>query len=224
MFRVIVIIGCLVIGVMACQSGGVHINATYGRLSGVALEDRVLFQNNVAGSVAAIQLTDEGTYILKLEIDKGFANALTEYSQFLIIADPQRDGRKAVDIRLSRQGGKILADGTTVQGVAPVDLLSERLQRDLATGFDFILSQIDKFSRDVQKIPDSDAYQSLKQSMEALAAEIQRAEKEAREQVKEEWLPQLERHLDDLRRQLQKLGREDELQPLEERVERIRRI
>lgn len=217
-------IGFLLMGVMACQPSVVHINATYGRLAGMVSGDHVLFQGNVAGSVTDVQYTSEGSYTLKLKIAKGFASAATEYSQFHIVDDPNREGRKAVEIRLTQQGGKMLANGTTVQGVTPPELLADRLQRDLEAGFNFILSQIEKFSRDVHKVPDSEVYKKLKQSMEALAAEIQRAEKEARDRVKDEWLPKIERQLDALREQLQKLGREKELQPLEERVNRIRRI
>lgn len=218
------ILGLLFLGLMACKTGSVHINVTYERLHGLQLADRVLFQENVAGSVNNIQYAAGGTYTLELKIVNGFTNAVTEYSQFHIIDDPNRDGHKAVEIRLTQSGGKLLANGATVPGMAPPEMLTDRLRKDLEAGFDFIISQIEKFNRDVQKIPDSEAYQELKKSMEALADDIRRAEKEAREKVKKEWLPRIERQLDELRKQLQQLGREKELSPLEERVERIRRI
>jgi hypothetical protein len=224
MVRKFITLGCFIFLIMACRSSARHMTVNYARLSGLALEDVVLFQQNVAGSVAAIHYNSDGTYAVNLKIEKGFANALTEFSQFYLIDDPRREGHKAVEIRLLRQGGKPLADGATVTGVTSAEVLAERLKKDLEAGFGFILEQIEKFSQDIQKIPESDAYKALKRSMEDLAAEISRAEKEARDRVKGEWLPKIERKLEALRKQLQQLGREKELQPLEERVERIRRI
>jgi len=57
-----------------------------------------------------------------------------------------------------------------------------------------------------------------------LAAEIQQKEKQARERIKREWLPRIQRELDKLREKLKQSGRESELAPLEKEVERIRRI
>lgn len=224
MIRWLFILGFIGLGAQACQSSAHYIHVTYERLHGVAAEDRVLFEQNEAGSVTGVQYTPDGTYVLKLMINKGFVDAITEYTQFHIIDDPGRDGRKAVAIRLSRPDGNVLANGATVQGVTPAETLSGQIQKNIAAGFDYIESQIERFGRDVQKIPESDEYKTLRESLEALADDMLRAEKEARTRAKEEWLPKLERHLDLLREKLRQLGRENELKPLDERVEKIRRI
>ena len=49
-------------------------------------------------------------------------------------------------------------------------------------------------------------------------------EKQARERIKHEWLPRIQRELDKLKEKLKQYGREDELAPLEKEVERIRKI
>lgn len=224
MIRWLLILGLIGLGAQACQSGAHHIHASYERLYGVAVEDRVLFEQNVAGRVTEVQYTLEGTYTVTLEINKGFVNAITEYSQLHIIDDPNRDGRKAIEIRLNRPDGKVLANGTTVLGVNPSKTLAGQIQKDIAAGFDFIQSQIERFGRDVQKIPDSEGYKALRESLEALTDEMLQAEKEARKRAKQEWLPLLERHLEQLREKLRQLGRENELKPLDDKVERIRKI
>lgn len=63
--RKLCIFAFFMLGVLACKIGAIPIYATYDRLSGVALEDHVLFQDNVAGSVADIRFNAEGTYTLK---------------------------------------------------------------------------------------------------------------------------------------------------------------
>jgi predicted nuclease with TOPRIM domain len=84
--------------------------------------------------------------------------------------------------------------------------------------------QMDKFGRDLQTFPESQEYKDLKKSLEELAAEIERKEKQTREQIKREWLPKIQRELDELRQRLKQMGREDEMAPLDREVERIRRI
>jgi ASC-1-like (ASCH) protein len=209
---------------VGCKSQGVEINVQYEQLSGLAKGDRVLFQENAAGRVVSIQYNDNQTYNVKLNVDTGFAHALTEFSTFHVVDDVGADGHKAIDVRVSRQGGLPLKSGTVVPGARPVDDLADRIKKDLESGFQFFKERIEAFGKDLKQAPETEAYQDLKKSIEALAAEIMKKEKQAREKVKREWLPRIQQELDALRRRLEKLGREGELQPLEAEMERIRRI
>lgn len=224
MQRKLIVSSLLILLLIACRSDAIRINVTFASLSGLAVGDRVLFEQNEAGSIQSIQYNQDGIYIVGLQIEKGFTNAVTEYSQFYLINDSLRDGHKAIEIRLSRQGGTPLADGATVEGRSTMTDLAERFKKDLTDGFDFLKKHVEDFGRNLRQIPESDEYKKLKKSLEELAAEIEEIEKETREEIKRKWLPQIQREIDDLRERLRQFGREEELQPLEERVQRIRRI
>jgi hypothetical protein len=172
----------------------------------------------------AVNLNQDGSYTVQLEIEKGFVNAATEYSRFSVSDDPQQQGRKCIRIELSQEGGALLADGSSVTGEPPKKDLGTVLQEELEAGIGFLKKQIDQFGRDVQAIPESQEYKDLKKSLESLAAEIERKEKQAREKVKKEWLPRIQRELDALRERLRQSGREEELEPLDREMERIRKI
>ena len=210
--------------VLACRSDSIRINVTFDHLSGLSREDRILFDNNQIGSVKAVQYNSDGSYTVQVDIDKGFAHAVTQYSNFSIVPDPQRSDHKALLVVLSKQGGTPLESGSTVAGVPAENDLFSQLQKDLASGFAYFKKQVERFERDVQQYPESEEYKNLKKSLEDLAAEIERKEKEAREKIKREWLPRIQRELDELRQKLKPYGREKELEPLEEEVDRIRRI
>lgn len=224
MLRKLVFFGLAVLAIHACRSHAMHINVRYDRLSGLAADDRVLFEGNVAGRVATIHFDQQNGYTVRLSVEKGFSNALTEYSDFYVVDDPLYVGHKAVEIRLHQRGGKPLTDEASVTGVAQAQDLAEQLQRDLQAGFDFFKKQIDRFGRDIQKVPESEAYQRLKRSLNELGDEISQAEKETRQKLKEQWLPQIERELNALKERLRRQGREKEVQPLENQVDRIRHI
>ena len=208
----------------ACRTNAIQVNVTYAHLTGLAEADRVLFEGNAAGTVDKITYLSNGTYVIVLQIDKGFANALTNESEFYVIDDVARQGHKAVAIRLQRTGGTPLADGSTVAGATPEKHLGLLLHKELSDRIDFMIKQIDRFKHDLKNIPQSEAYRKLQKTMQELTTEILRSEKAARQRIKRDWLPKLEKELDKLRQHLRQFNQENELQPLEEEVERIRRI
>jgi len=224
MLRKLVLIGLVLLAVQACRSNAMHIDVRYDTLSGLASNDRVLFEDNVAGRVASIHFDQQSGYTVRLAVDRGFSSALTEYTDFYVVDDPLNQGHKAVEIRLRRRGGNPLPEGASVSGVPQSQDLSELLRQELQAGFDFFKKEVERFSRDLQQVPESESYRRLKRSLDELGEEIGRAEKETRQKLKEQWLPQIERELDALKERLRRLGREKEVQPLREQVERIRKI
>ena len=208
----------------ACLIQDIRLDITFDRIAGLTKGDRVLFEDNKIGGVETVQYSLDGHYTVEVLIEKNFANAVTQYSQFGIIDDPASPGHKAVQVSLSRQGGTPLKSGTVVAGASPAKDFGTRLQEELSAGLSLFQEQIEKFGRDLQAFPDSEEYKQFKKSLEDLATELAHREKEAREKIKQEWLPRIQKELDELREKLKQSGREKEVRPLEEEVEKIRRI
>jgi hypothetical protein len=228
MLRKFVIVIFVLLSAQACRSNTLQLNVRFDELSGLSKGDRVLFHNNTAGDVETVHFNPDGTYAVRLQIDKGFANAVTEYSRFRLIDDAGRIGSQAVEILLERQGGKPLPDGASVTGISPDQDLAVRLQQEVEAGFQFFKQQIDKFSddlkNDLKQVPESEEYYRLKKSLSDLADEIGRAEKQARGRLKDKWLPQIEKEIEAFKKRLRDLGREKEAEPLQTELERIRKI
>ena len=209
---------------VACRSDTIHINVNFSHLSGLAKGDRVLFQGNPAGTVATIAYQPEGTYRVGLAVDNGYAHALTEHSRFYVSDDPTRKGSKAVIIHLARSGGEPLKDGASVTGGGPPDDIFAHWKRELEDGLNYLQEQVEKFSRDVQGIPESEAYRNLRRSLQEWAQEMEQATEKTRDKIEREWLPRIQKELEELREQLKPSGREETLEPLEREVQRIRNI
>jgi ABC-type transporter Mla subunit MlaD len=216
------VIGLLVgMVVFACRSDHVGITVSFDALNGLQRKDRVLFENNPAGTIETIEYRPDGTYATLLEIDKAFAAALTEYTQFRMIEDPGISGHKAVEIHVTHLGGTPLPDGALVKGISTSGPL---LKKDLEAGLNFLKEQVDRLAREIQQIPESDAYRRIKESLSGLAEEIARSEEKTRQKLKQEWLPKIEKDLEALKKRLHELGREEEARPLENELDRIRKI
>lgn len=224
MMKKILMLGAVVLLLSGCRPQDIQINVHFDHLSGLAPGDRVLFENNTAGSVDNIHYSKDGTYEVRLRIDEGFTGAATEHTHFKIVNDTAHSGHKAVAMVLSRPGGAALSDGARVEGDDDGDTLGDRLHQRLEEGFAFFKERMEEFSEDMKQVPDSEAFQQLKKSLSDLADDLGRTEKKARKKLKEEWLPRLEEELEELERQLREYGREDEAAPLQEEINRIRKI
>lgn len=208
----------------ACRSSNIEINVRYDRISGLTAKDRVVFDNNDAGVVTSVTYTREGAYLVRLGIDKAYANALTEHAMFFIVPDTSRAGIKAVEIRHAQPGGRLLGNGVIVDGANESDTISAQLQKEIDAGIALFKKTLDRVGQEIRDFSQSKEYLDMKRSLEALAREMARKEKAAREDLKRNWLPRIQRELDELRERLKQQGREKQLTPLEEQVERLRYI
>lgn len=224
MLRKLFIIAVILLSAQACKSNTLSVIVQFDAVSGLTRQDRVVFEQNTIGNVEDLHFKKDGRYDVRLLIDKGFANAVTEHSRFVIVDDPDRQGSKAVAVRLDRLGGAPLADGATVEGTSSFNDVARQLQKEMAAGFDFFQKQIEQFSQDLKQVPDSEAYQRIKKALSDLADEMVRAEKKTREKLKQDWLPRIESEIEAFKKQLEDLDREKEAEPLEKELERLRKI
>jgi paraquat-inducible protein B len=224
MLKRILIIGGLFLLLMGCRSHLLQINVHFSRLSGLAPGDRVVFQGNTAGYVDAIHYNKNNSYVVQLNIDKGFENATTEHTRFSVADDRTLPGHKAIVMRLLREGGLPLTDGAFVRGDEAGENMSEQFKQSLDVGFSVLIKQLEELVEDLKQVPQSEAYRQLKKSLAELADEIERSEGQARQKIKEEWLPFFEKELEELQRRLKIEGREEETKSLQEELDRIRKI
>lgn len=208
----------------ACHSGPLQINIRFDELLGLNQGSRVLFENKTAGTVETIHSNPNGTYSVRVKIDPAYRDAVTEYTQFRIEEDPSKTGSKAIQMVVLQTGGKKLPDGASVTGVSREPDLGARMQKEMHEGFEYFKKQVDEFTRELKKVPESEEYQRLKKSLAELADEINRAGEQTGKKLKEQWLPRIERELEELKKKLREQGREDESKPLQEEMNRIHKI
>jgi hypothetical protein len=150
--------------------------------------------------------------VVDLAIERHFANAATEHSEFLIIVDPQNRGKKAVEM--------IQEDGATVQGSTKSSAVVGQTREDFEKGLGNLKEQFEQFFEDLRKIPESEELKKLEDEMERLAEEMKRSGKSVQEKIQKDLLPRLKEEIEKFREQLQKFGREEELRPLETQMEK----
>ena len=209
---------------LGCNAGDLDLSVIFDDIQGLKSNDSVIFEHNRIGKVNDVTYTKEGTYRVELRIDKAFKNAATEHVRFFIISDPQNQGRKAVEMIQTHEGGKPLQNDAVIEGSRKSSAVFERLEKDIEKGIEDLRKEFDEFAEELKKIPDSEAYKALEKTLADLYDEMKRSGKEVREKIQKEILPQIEKELENLKKRLQKKGQENELKPLEIKMEEIKKI
>ncbi len=213
MFKKVIILICLLILAGACRETGLNLNIRFDQAQGLAAKDRVIFEGNHIGSVTKVNYADSGDYIVSVTIQPNFTNTATEDSQFFIIDDPQNTPHKAVEVLLTAKGGTLLADGATVAGSvkpSPVADLFSQLASGWSIGMKLFGDQLgdwqkqfESFSKELENIPDSEAYKQLEAEFNRLAERIKHSGDDVRETIQNEILPRLQEEMEKMKKRLE---------------------
>ena len=122
------------------------------------------------------------------------------------------------------KGGRPLQNNTVLEGSSKSSAIIERLEKDLEKGMESFRKEFNEFAEELKKIPDSEAFKKLEDELVNLYEKMKRSGKKVREMIHKEILPRLEQELEKLRKRLHEKGREDEIKPLEIKMEEIRKI
>lgn len=206
-----------------CKPDGLNLNIRYDQIDGLVKGDRVMFEQNHIGKVAGITYTHRGDYTVAVVIQKDFAASVTEYSRFYITDDPQREGHKAVAmIRIKAEEGTRLQNHTTIEGSTKASAFFEQMVGGFEKRFEAIANGFEQFVEELSQFTESEAFRNLEDQLKALSDDIKRAGQKARAKIRKQWLPQIEKELEKLRKRLREMGREDELKPLEVEFEKLK--
>jgi DNA-directed RNA polymerase subunit F len=209
---------------IGCEAGSKHLVVKFGHIYGLTSNAGVIFEKNRIGKVGEITYTKDGNFLVGLKLEKAFANAATEYTQFFIVSDPLNNGRKAVEMIQTQKGGTPLKDNAIVEGSVKTSVIVERMQKDFENEMKDLTRQFNTFAEQLKKVPESEAYKQLENELTNLYNEMKQSGKAVREMIQKDILPRLEQELQNLRKRLQKNGKEDELKPLETKMEKIKKI
>lgn len=205
----------------ACEETGLDLKIRFDDIQGLQADNRVLFESNHVGQVTRVFYDKQGYYLVDLIIKEDFANAATEYSRFYIVDDPQAAGRKAIEIMLLRKGGTPLADGSMVEGSTRSAAVYQKMLQDFDKQAGKIGQQLQQFFDDLKRLPESDEVKQLQRDLEELGREMEAAGKATREKIQNEVVPMMKEELERLKKRLENFGRDKEVEPLEEQLEKL---
>ncbi len=101
---------------------------------------------------------------------------------------------------------------------------SEKLDQHLADALNHLSQKLQTFDENAKNIPNSQEVKQLEQAIRQFSEEFTKTHEAARERIRKDILPQLRSEINHLRRQLQKQGRDKELEEIDREVKEMVRI
>lgn len=190
----------------------------FQQTDGLMQGDAVFFEKNRLGTVKKISYRQEGDYLVLVDIKKEFSAAVTKESRFHIDRSPLESDAKAIILTLLQKGGVPLKSGTVIQGS---ELSSFPHVKPF---FEKLEAGLNKFIGDLQKIPETREYKNLEKQLDKFVKEMQDKGTMAKDKFKDEILPGIKKEIELLRKKLEKFGREEELKPLEKKLNNLTEI
>ena len=210
--------------ILGCYTKDLNLKIRFAQTEGLRADDRIIFEKNQIGKVDAISYSEGGDYIADVKIDNGFTKAVTEHSRFFIINDPSEKGRKAIEMIKVAEGGVPLEKGAIIEGATRFSLLLSLMEKDFGKAMSELSSKINKLSDEIKQIPESREIRKFENYLNELKEKMKKAERAFREKIQNELLPRLQKEIEKLKERLRKFGREKEVEPLEVKMEELRKI
>jgi len=111
-----------------CDKGPLRISVRYDTLGELRSNAQVYIEKTRIGHIETIISTEQGDYLVEVSIDPEHKGAATEHSRFFILDDPFDPDRKAIIIEQEPDRGKVLQNGSIVQGEKRQGVLGEFLR------------------------------------------------------------------------------------------------
>ncbi len=224
MFKKIFLLLILSSVMLGCYNKDLNFKIRFVQTEGLRADDRIIFAKNHIGNVDAISYSEGGGYIADVKIDKGFKKAVTENSRFFIINDPSEKGRKAIEMVKVAEGGAPLVKGAIIDGSTRFALLLGQMEEGFGKTMSETSRKINKLADEVKQIPESIEIKKLEYYLKQLKEKMKKSGKEFREKIQNELLPWIQKEIENLKERLRKFGREKEVDPLEVKMEELRKI
>ena len=211
-------------GLVPACLGNLRLTVLYDQTDELKAGDRVIWQEQTIGVVQNVEAGATGRVAAQLQIKGDFREKVTDESRFLIQADPQHYWQKHIEMINLAEGGDPLPNGAEVEGSTYLSLQVERGSRGLAAWSQLLLQELERWQKELNQLPEEEWYQELERQMDYWLSEMGQAGVETRRYFREEVLPRLEEAVRELEQRLKELGKKNEAEILNIKLEELKQL
>ncbi|MFZ7127238.1 MAG: hypothetical protein ACOWWM_13875 [Desulfobacterales bacterium] len=211
----------LVAALTGCGNRGLDLTIRFDRIDGLRTDDPVLHDESPIGKVTGIAYREEGAFLVDIVIEPDFTDLATEHSRFFVMNRPEAPDRGAVGMIRVQEGGSPLADGASLNGISRHSALFERFGRDVEARVAELARQVEDFLGGLSTLSESEQAKRLEAELDRLLQDLQTMGEGPRETLAREVLPRIREEIERLREALNRLGRDDEMESIEQKMRRL---
>jgi hypothetical protein len=189
------------LGACHLMADDLQFNIHFKDIEGLQEGARVYFKDYPVGSVKSIRVRADGDFLVLVVIRDAQRAAASKTYVFILDDDPEQPGKKAIMIKKEKNVAPVpIREGETVRGYSSLDYYLQKNQEMIRRSSEKLRETFQRFFEELRGLPQSDDYQELKRSMKEALEELLREGEEYKQKIENEILPDLQRRIEELRR------------------------
>ncbi len=215
------IIGLLIV---ACTDEGLRFFIKFDNVGGLKDGAVVKYENQPIGAVQEIDYTSEGTFLVEVQIEEPFTG-LVKSNSIIYVSSSEQSTDKFVQVLPGEEGdNSAVVANQIIRGSNPFVGFAKQLQGQLS---DTLQSLTSSLQRSIQSWKEGTVDEQLDQMESELSLLIQEFDDlghVAKEKLEKEIIPELNRHMESLQKQLESLNREQEIDEIQKKMDELNRL
>jgi len=206
---------------IGCFATTHNFKVRFNDIQGLRKNDKVFFDETAIGKVTGIKYTDSGNYLVSVAVEDQFLSLPKDSSTFYIDSSPETQDQKSLRIIQIKDGGNKIEKNAIVEGQSKYVAVYGQIANKFRKNIHEIESEINEFVTGFQNISESEQIKQIERQLDEIIVEINNLSVEMRYKIETEILPRIKDQIEELRRRLEKIGKEEELKFVEEKMETI---
>jgi len=190
-------------------------------VQGLRKYDQVYFDKTAIGEVTGIEYIESGSYLVSLAVEDRFSSLPKDTSTFYIDSNPDTDSEKVVRIIQINEGGSKIEKKAIVDGQSKYAAIYSQIANKLHKNIYVMEYEINEVFKGFQSLSESEQIKQIERQLDKILAELDNLSVEMRHKFKTEILPGIKEQIEELRRRLEEIGKEEKLKYVDQKIETI---
>ena len=193
----------------------------FNDIEGLRKNDQVFFDQTPIGVVTDVEYTDKGNYLVKVAVEDQYSSLPKDSSTFYIDSNPENESQKAVRVIQIQEGGNTIEKNAIVEGQSKYAAIYDQIANKFRKNVRVMESEINEFVKGLQTLTEDEQIEQLERQLDKILAEIENLSVQMKQKLETEILPLIKEQIEELRRRLEEIGKEDKLKYVDQKIDRI---
>jgi paraquat-inducible protein B len=193
----------------------------FNDIEGLRKNDPVFFNQTPIGVVTDVEYTDTGNYLVKVAVEDQYSSLPKDSSTFYIDSNPENESLKAIRIIKIQDDGNTIEKNTIVEGQTKYAAIYGQIANKFRKNVRVMESEINEFFKRIQNLSEDEQIIQLERQLDKILAEIENLSAHMKHKLETEILPRIREQIEELRRRLEEIGKEEKLKYVDQKIETI---
>ena len=214
----------LVIILSACGKNNLIFQVEFDAVDGLKDGDLLVHGENVIGNVEDVQYSDKGNFLVDVNLQKQF-RPLATHSALFYISDSHDSESKVLElVKSSSEDNLFILEDQIIKGSTKASGMTQKLQNQFEDALQLLSNSLESSWVDWKEQTLDQQIAHLEEELDRILVELEGFTTSARKEFEENVIPQINKQINALKEELEKLGKESELDDIEKKLDDINEL